>query len=338
MTRGSGCPVARCAVGLLLASALLPCLAAPVAAEVETAPRPATRAEPRAVPHSLRSGGTDRTYRLYVPALLDRTRPVPVVVMLHGALGSSEQVERYMSFNAVADREGFAVVYPQGIGSAWNDSRPPELRFRGAKNAKADDVLFLRDLVRHLVGSGFAAPDRLFLAGVSNGGYMAARMACEAADLFAGYAFLISSVPKSYRGGCNPGKRIPVVVLSGTEDRLVPWEGYVPKGAPRDGPLGTMAATEHTDFWAEINGCSGVRETRLNDIDPDDGSVIVRRDRTGCAKGGAVTFYAVEGGGHQTPSLRQGIMDHVVAAFLGPRNRDAETAELVWDFFARIGR
>ena len=281
--------------------------------------------------------GVDRSFRLYVPIFVKPGKPAPLVIVLHGARGHSEQVERLFGFNAIADREELVVAYPQGLGSIWNDGREPGLRPSG-KSTSADDVGFLLKLVDNLVTAGIADRARVYLAGESSGGFMAARMACESSDAFAAFAILIASVPKSYRTTCNPSRPVPVMTLNGTEDRLVPWEGYVPKGHARDGPLGLMSAREHAAFWAERNGCSSFDAMPLNDTDPGDASSIVRSDWSKCRPGGAVAFYEVSGGGHQSPSPRSRALDQIVGALLGPRNRDVEAAELVWDFFRRFKR
>lgn len=306
--------------------------------EVELVPpeRPAIR-EHRAEVRHLKVGGVERSYRLYVPIFVKPGRPAPLMIVLHGARGHSEQIERTFGFNAVADREEIVVAYPQGIGSVWNDGREPELR-GATKNATADDAGFVRELVSHLVAAGIADSTRVYLAGVSNGGFMAARLICETAQVFAGAAILIASVPRSYRATCNLSRPMPVLALSGTEDRFVPWGGFTPKGQPRDGPLGVLSAIDHADFWAQRNGCTAKETTRLNDTDPSDNSTIIRTDWSNCKPGGATTFYEVVGGGHQPPSPRGRILDHVIEALLGPRNRDVETSELVWDFFKRFKR
>lgn len=306
--------------------------------EIERVP-PAgpTVKEYRAELRTLNVGGVERTYRLYVPIFVKPGKPAPLVIVLHGARGHSEQIERLSGFNAVADREEFVVAYPQGVGSVWNDGREPELR-RATKSAAADDVGFLRSLVAHLVAAGVADRARVHVVGESNGGFMAARLACEAGEDLAGVAILIASVPRSYRTTCNPSRPPPVLTLNGTEDRLVPWEGFVPKGHPRDGSIGVLSATEHAAFWAERNGCTVKAAMRLNDTDPSDQSTIVRTDWSDCKPGGATTFYEVTGGGHQTPSPRGRILDQIVGSLLGPRNRDVETSELVWDFFKRFKR
>lgn len=356
MTRGSTAawPIVRAACVIVAFSALAEAGVGTPRPEAEPAPAPTetpditdevervppagrTIKEHRAEVRNLNVGGIERSYRLYVPVFVKPGKPAPLMIVLHGARGHSEQIERFFGFNAVADREELVVAYPQGLGSVWNDGREPELR-RATKSAAADDAGFVRSLVAHLVKAGVADRARVYLAGVSNGGFMAARLVCEAAEDFAGVAILIASVPRSYRTGCNPSRPLPVLTLNGTEDRIVPWEGFVPKGQPRDGSIGVLSATEHAAFWAERNGCTAMAATRLNDTDPGDSSTIVRYDWSNCKPGGATTFYEVTGGGHQTPSPRSRILDQIIGSLLGPRNRDVESGELVWDFFKRFRR
>ena len=63
--------------------------------------------------------GLDRTYRVYRPANLPSDTPVPLVVMLHGLLGSGQQAENWYGWNAVADSGGFVVAYPDSRNRAW---------------------------------------------------------------------------------------------------------------------------------------------------------------------------------------------------------------------------
>lgn len=326
------------AAGLLF-GLVVPCQVA--IAEVGTGVTSKAPPAPRAVVRTIKIGTTERTFRLYVPdAVARRGTPAPLVIVLHGATGHSEQVERYMGFNAVADREGLVVAYPQGVRNAWNDDRPSDLP-RATTKVEPDDAGFLKALARHLVKSRTADAARIYLAGLSNGGFMIARLACEGTDVFAGFAILIASIPMFYAERCWPAQPLPVLILNGSEDRLAPMQGYPGLNRAIDArqpSRATMAVRDHAAFWAARNRCKTFSEQRLDDLDPKDGSEIVRTDWSGCAPGGAVSFYLVEGGGHQTPSPRVGLLDQVIGAFLGHRNRDAETAELLWDFFKRHQR
>ena len=70
---------------------------------------------------SLMIDGHKRTYRVFVP---DRVgRPLPVVLAFHGGGGSGRQMEQYTRFDAIAEKEGFIVVYPDALDGNWNDGR-----------------------------------------------------------------------------------------------------------------------------------------------------------------------------------------------------------------------
>ena len=57
-----------------------------------------------------------RSYRNHLRTLRNNERPLPLVLVLHGAFGSAREIEQVSGFSELADREGFVVVYPNGIG------------------------------------------------------------------------------------------------------------------------------------------------------------------------------------------------------------------------------
>jgi polyhydroxybutyrate depolymerase len=269
--------------------------------------------------------GVIRDYRLFVPV---KGKPLPLVLMLHGGTGTSANIEEYLNFTAVAARENFAVVYPQGIGRAWNDARPNK-KLMSPNASTADDVAFLNELVDHLVRQGVADPKRVFISGLSNGGFMAMRMACEAPDRFVAFAPMIASAPLSAAKDCRPKRPLPVLLINGTDDGLVKFS------AQAAAAQGNFGAVELAAFWGERNGCKGYTETALPDLDPADKSTISARRYSGCPAKGEVELLTVSGGGHQPPS-RGNVRDYpLLSRMLGVRNHDIDTAETVWAFFKR---
>ncbi|MEL6376974.1 MAG: alpha/beta fold hydrolase, partial [Pseudomonadota bacterium] len=117
----------------------------------------------------------------------DTTKPAPVVIVLHGFLASSKSMRRAAGYDRVAEQNEFVVVYPNGRFRGWNDARAPANRF--------DDVGYLSALVRSLIDEGIAQKDRVFMAGHSNGGGMAMRMACDRPGLIAGIAVIATKAP-----------------------------------------------------------------------------------------------------------------------------------------------
>jgi polyhydroxybutyrate depolymerase len=271
--------------------------------------------------------GVLRDYRLFRPPGM-AGKALPTVFMLHGAMGTAVQIEEYVGLTAVAAREGFAIVYPQGIGRGWNDARAGKSRL--APNASsADDVKFLKNLTDELIAKGLADPKRIYIGGLSNGGFMAMRMACEAPERFAAFAPIIASAPLSAATACRPKRPLPVLMINGTNDGLVKF------AAPDAARQGSFGAVELAAFWGLHNGCTGFTDEALPDLDPKDSSTVSARRYTGCPVNGSVELLTVAGGGHQPPS-RSSVRDYpLLSRMLGVRNHDIDTAETLWAFFKR---
>jgi polyhydroxybutyrate depolymerase len=282
---------------------------------------------------TLVAGGYVRTLTVFIPdRLAEVRRPLPAVFVLHGGLGSGANVRRQMRMDAVAEREGFIVVYPDGLERGWNDGRNDRARQRGRAGA-ADDVAFLTLAAQRLIRQGLADPARIYLTGVSNGGMMSLRMACDAPPLFAGIAPIIASLPADIAGRCRPRRATPLLIINGTADPLVPYNGGE---VGFRGERGAVLPTEETiAFWRRVNGCSS-RAMRSQSPGRSAGSrtraeVSLYRE---CSSGAPVALVRIEGGGHRIPG-REERPQPWADRLLGPQNTDFETAEVVWQFFLR---
>jgi poly(3-hydroxybutyrate) depolymerase len=129
---------------------------------------------------TLEVAGARRGYLLYLPSSWQRGRPVPLVLVFHGAGGRSAGMARHTGFSRVAEREGFAVVYPDGVGRRWNDGR-------GIGGAR-DDVGFVRALVDSLERELGIDRRRVYATGISNGAMFAHRLACDLPGVLAAIA------------------------------------------------------------------------------------------------------------------------------------------------------
>ncbi len=274
-------------------------------------------------------GGTARSYVVYV-ADTARRAPAPLLVVLHGGGGWAEQMRRYTRFDAIAAREGFVVVYPQGLDRSWNDGR----EFSG-RRTDTDDVGFIRAVIDDVRGKGISIDERrIFAAGISNGGFMAQRLACEASRVFAGVASVTATMPAATGERCKPEQPVSVLIVNGTADPLVPYQGGQVTGPFRMATRGAVWSTDATDaFWAKHNQCGAARREALPDRDKDDRSSVLRYDRAGC-RGAQVTLLRIEGGGHTWPGAAQ----YLPASVIGPVNRDIDGSETIWSFFKSAPR
>jgi len=269
-------------------------------------------------------GGAQRNYRLHLPT---NWTSGPVVIALHGMLQSADGLDSYLGLNQVADREGFAVVYPYGLGNSWKDGRNPALRMTFWA-PPGDDVEFLTKLVQSLIEQQIADPSRVYLVGLSNGGYMTYRMACERPELFAAFATLSATVPTSYRKSCKPSRAVPLLMINGTADMIVPFYGNALPGVMSLYPVMYTA-----ELFAELNGCSNATESPVPSRDSRGVTSVTLIYWANCRDRSAVVLFRVNNGGHQSPSIGSGRQTPVAAQMLGMRNHDIDAAEEVWAFF-----
>ena len=159
---------------------------------------------------------------------------------------------------------------------------------------------------------------------------MTLRLVCEAADLIAAAAAIIASLPADLAAGCKPARPVPVLVMNGTADPLVPYGGG---SVGYFGRRGDVISTDATlAKLRAFNNCAGEAAiARLPDLDPGDGSNVTVFTWS-CASGAPVVLYRVEGGGHRIPQ-RGGRVRPVIDRLLGRENHDIDAAEAVWTFF-----
>src|SRR5690606_32636854 len=165
--------------------------------------------------------------------------PVPVVVDIHGWSSNAAQQQTLSGLQAVSDREGFLVVWPQGINNAWNAGMC-------CGNPDVDDVAFIRLVVDAVLTEANADPRRVYVTGLSNGGAMSQKLACEAWDVFAAAAPMAFPLPYTDLGECAPARPVPIRMVMGLTDALVQYE---------NGPFGSAPASFAR--WRDIHGCTG---------------------------------------------------------------------------------
>lgn len=278
--------------------------------------------------------GQVRTFMRYTPnRVLIAGKRVPVVFALHGAKGTADKLQGYLGMNTVADREGFIVVYPQGDKNRWNDGRTVE-ETAAREVSQADDIEFLNSLADALVAQGVADPKRIYMTGLSNGGFMSLALACSDASRFAAYGPVIASMPARNLTPCKPVRPVPVVMINGTADEFIRFDGAKSKY----GGNGGAPPLEVAGHFARLAACKASNETALPDVDGKDGTRVTLRSWTGCRAGAGVAFYTVTGGGHQAPAMGSASAGVILDMFLGTRSRDLDTAEAVWGFFKGYAR
>lgn len=205
-------------------------------------------------------GGVERQYRIYVPSYYNGSSKVPLLLALHGALGSAQQFESESGFDAVAERYGFIVAYPDGLGRLkyslhfWNSGY-----INAGLKGGADDVGFLTALVEQVESDYEIDASRVYIAGHSNGGMMAYRMAAERPELFAAAAPVSASIGGYEAGGepyqiPEPDSPVSIVHVHGYLDRSVLYAGGETQSGADRGRI-DLPVSESIAFWVAQDGC-----------------------------------------------------------------------------------
>jgi polyhydroxybutyrate depolymerase len=250
---------------------------------------------------SMPSGGVSRHYLLHVPAGYRPDVPVPLVLNFHGLSSNSQQEQALTGMSAKADREGFIVVYPDGIDAAWATGP-------GADGQR--DRQFVRDLIASLESQYSLDPRRIYATGISNGGGMTDRLGCSLADVIA--AIAPDSGAYNFWQDCQPSRPVPVLAFHGLDDQIVPYEGGTPQLMLP--PIPDWAAA-----WAGRDGCD------LAPLDSDPVEGVSVRTWSGCRGDAEVILYTLANHGHSWPGSL--VMPAAITS------RAVNATDVMWAFF-----
>lgn len=276
--------------------------------------------------------GLEREYHVFVP---DDKPNKPLVILLHGNRGSHNQVIGKKLVKSpqkvwldVAEKHNFIVVIPNGsLGSnkkrGWNDCRSD-----ADGNPELDDVKFISQLLSKVKKHYNHNDKKVYVAGVSNGGQLAMRLAMEIPEKITAFASIVASMP--VHSNCKESD-IPVSALfmNGTADPILPYEGG--QMASHRGLVKSME--ESIDYWLKRNGIS----TKPDKIDIAN---INKRDKSNAIKlhykngisNTEVILYKIINGGHTEPSKTEKYR-RLYKSIVGNQNADFEMADEIWKFF-----
>jgi polyhydroxybutyrate depolymerase len=258
--------------------------------------------------------GLSRNYILYQPAIYDGSIAVPLVINMHGYGSNSVQQMFYGDFKPLADVDNFIVVCPNGTldGSGsryWNAF---------VNGGATDDVSFISQLIDSLSVTYNIDQSKVFATGMSNGGFMSYKLACELTNKIAKIASVTGTMNPGLTATCSPSSSIPVMEIHGTSDQTVPYNGI---------PNVMEPIADVVDFWVNHNNCDlSPTITAIPDNDPNDNSTAERIVYANGDNNSEVIHYKVIGGGHTWP-------DAIIDIPGSSTNHDFNASTAIWTFF-----
>jgi polyhydroxybutyrate depolymerase len=251
-----------------------------------------------------------RQFGLVVPKGYDSSRPAPLVLLLHGYGGSGDSQLKYFGFEAVANKRTVFVAHPDGLldskGSRYWEGSGPCCDF---DHSQVDDVAYLTAVVHDVQKRYAIDPKRIFAVGHSNGAFMAHRLGCERAELFAA-VFSVAGAQFIDASKCRPSRPVSVVELHGDADDTISYTGGSIKdraGRSTDYP----SASQTVATWAELDGCVGPIASSGKTLDLDwilPGAETAVSTFGTCAGLAGVELWTIAGG-HHTPALSSAFAD-----------------------------
>ncbi len=236
-------------------------------------------------------GGLNRHYLLHLPEGY-QSNPQPLLIVLHGGGMTGGEMRRYTQLDHVADELGFIVAYPDAIPD-WAEG----CNCSESDRAGVDDIGFFSHLINEIDEEFGVIRSQVVIAGFSQGGQMAFRVACESGTEVASVAVVGATMSIALSNNCSPSTRVPLIFVMGTEDRYFPWDPPADTTNRWD-----LSAEETISFWASTNGCSGDRTAENVYTEPISNIEVWREVYETCFVGGDIDIYRLERGGHTWPT------------------------------------
>ncbi len=257
-------------------------------------------------------GDYRRQYVIHVPEKYFETEaPAPLVMVLHGAGGTGQGIESFSGFDALSDKEGFIVAYPDALNYSWNDGRGDEM-------SVIDDLGYLQHIIDSVDQKANIDRTRVYAAGYSRGGMMAYRLACVFPTEFTAITSVASTFPIYLLPECRNAPPKPIMVIQGTDDPVIPWMGI---------DSAFLSAADTFKYWSTHNECIGVGPIKeVVDANPLDGTRLLIQEGLKCTQ--PIFLYGVFHGGHTWPG------HPIPTTFdLGLTSSDFNASTAIWDFF-----
>jgi polyhydroxybutyrate depolymerase len=272
---------------------------------------------PAAQMRSVKVGSADRTFLLYVPAGLDKAKPVPLVSVHHGFTMSGKIMEEITTWKSIASREGFVVAFADGgdFLGPWNvGENVCNIGQVVAGAPDQDDLGFVQAIIANAESTQAINKAAVFVGGFSMGGYFANHVGCQGRS----FVRAVSAHSGGTYGGSCPGNPVPVLLIHGDADGLIDYE----------------CATQARGYWIERNGCMA----QVTSENIKGGSCDWNQ---GCPKGlevGLCTMRGMDHGWAGAPTSGAGAwltapLEGNLGYGGGVQYEDA--AELMWKFFKR---
>lgn len=261
--------------------------------------------------------GVKRQWRIFIPPSYQEGTPTPLVLDFHGTGSTAHGEAKLSEFGTLAADEAFIVVWP-------------EAKYRRKKDGQVtwnvdlhqdtiNDVKFVRELIATISEQYSVDPKRIYATGMSGGGRMSSRLACDLSDVVAAIGPVAGI---QYPENCSPGRPVPIIAFHGKADNI---NHYIHQADSPD--YWHMGVEKAIAEWVKNNQCfdSPLAQTVSE--------TVTRVSYQACAGGGDIVFYRSENAGHTWPGSPRAVFFEEIG--LGKTNTEVPATKLIWEFFKK---
>lgn len=269
--------------------------------------------------------GMDRFYMIHVPKNYNSKTPAPLLFAIHGGGGNMKIQANNDYYKQISKSEetGSITVFPNGHSkfqsgsfATWNAGHC----CGDARDKNMDEIAFFKAMVKNISSQLNIDPKKIYATGMSNGGMMAYRLACEMADTFTAIAAVAGT---DNTVNCNPARAISILHIHAKDDDHVKFDGGIGKNAAPAEKITNFKSVDSTIAkWVAFNKCEGAPVQVMY----KEGSYCQRYSK--CRENVKVELCVTPTGGHSWPGGKKprGEKD----TFQGLSAND-----VMWDFFRR---
>ena len=258
---------------------------------------------------------SNREFYIYIPSsyLKDDDKEYPLLFSLHGYTSLALWNLSYTGFQSIADEENFIVVYPQGL--TLNSTGETHWNVGGwTIGSQSNDIDFISDVIDWTNTNYKIDLSRIYSVGMSNGGFMSYRLACNLSNRIAAIGSVTGSMTPETLESCKPNHPTPVIQIHGKLDFTVPYSGnsYM------------LPIDDVIEYWRDYNNCekSPINNEILDNDGDNFGGLVSRYEN--CLNDVSFELYLLDKMGHEWPSYHRED---------GPS--DIDSASILWDFLSK---
>ncbi len=279
------------------------------------------------VEDSIEIAGQVRHYVYKYPNNYQAIDKISVIIALHGGGSNWKKFNKgttKYTLEKAANNRQMLLIYPQGINSHWNDGRD--------RKNQTDDVAFISALIDKSIDQYNVDVTKVFVTGMSNGGFMSIRIAQELSRKVTSVAAVTAQMGVNNRG-LNIDKPISFLLINGTQDPIVPYFGGNMKPFKFAKSKGMILSTQQTiETFVQLNQCDSKPKITVKNTRKFDNTSVISKKYLNCTGESQVELLEIEGGGHTWPGGKQ----YLPKGIIGNLSREINASETIVDFFLNV--